>query len=95
MALNAQEYDACPYCLTEIVVGEPHIEAEPVLETRAKIDKEPEIQPARQDKPEASPKGHCSYHFGYLSERTGKECIPEECIVCEEIVKCMLKSVKG
>jgi len=37
----------------------------------------------------------CSHHLGYLSERTKKESIPEECIMCDNIVKCMLKAVTG
>lgn len=37
----------------------------------------------------------CTHHFGYLSKRSTKEKIPEECIVCGSIVKCMLKNVTG
>jgi len=36
----------------------------------------------------------CTHHFGYLSERSSKERIPEECMACAEIVNCMLKAVK-
>ncbi|MGB9683636.1 MAG: hypothetical protein C0193_00315 [Candidatus Bathyarchaeota archaeon] len=35
----------------------------------------------------------CKHHFGYLSERSKSEALPEECIVCPKIVQCMLKSV--
>jgi len=37
----------------------------------------------------------CAHHFGYLGERSTKEKIPEECIVCEKIVQCMLKKLTG
>jgi hypothetical protein len=37
----------------------------------------------------------CKHHFGYLSERSKSEALPEECIVCPKIVQCMLKSVSG
>ena len=37
----------------------------------------------------------CTHHFGYLSERSSKEKIPEECMACPEIVNCMLKAVKN
>jgi len=37
----------------------------------------------------------CVRHFGYLSKRSKKEKIPEECIICENIVQCMLKNVTG
>jgi hypothetical protein len=37
----------------------------------------------------------CTHHFGFLSERSSKEKIPEECMACAEIVNCMLKAVKS
>ncbi|MEM3695378.1 MAG: hypothetical protein QXJ11_05405 [Candidatus Bathyarchaeia archaeon] len=37
----------------------------------------------------------CTYHFGYLSQRSTKEKIPEECMMCEKIVQCMLQRVRG
>ena len=37
----------------------------------------------------------CSHHFGYLSERSSKEKIPEERMACAEIVNCMLKAIKS
>jgi hypothetical protein len=30
-----------------------------------------------------------------LSKRSSKEKIPEECMMCENIVQCMLKNVTG
>jgi hypothetical protein len=45
---------------------------------------------------ESSPKVQgCIHHFGYLSKRSKKEKIPEECMICENIVQCMLKNVTG
>ena len=35
----------------------------------------------------------CQHHFGYVGERQAKEKIPDECMTCENIVKCMLKKV--
>jgi hypothetical protein len=35
------------------------------------------------------------HHFGYLSKRSKKEKIPEECMICGNIVQCMLKNVTG
>lgn len=37
----------------------------------------------------------CAHYFGYLSQRSAKGEIPEECMVCENIVSCMLKKVTG
>lgn len=95
---EAEVYDACPYCLTEIVLEETATiqekEQEPEAE-KTKI-KEPKIgskdeKPARTQ-PEVQ---NCAHFFGYLSQRSKKENIPEECIVCENIVQCMLKKVTG
>jgi hypothetical protein len=36
----------------------------------------------------------CPHHLGYLCERVEKEQIPDECIVCKDIVACLLKSLK-
>jgi len=55
------------------------------------VDSQPE-QPRESERPVEGPIAKCAYHLGFLSERSGKEKIPEECIVCKNIVKCMLKS---
>jgi len=88
-------YEACPYCLTEITVEkevlisalEPKIPAEenkvggkPLTEEKREIQASPE-------------KTECKHYFGYLSKRSSKEGVPEECIVCEKIVQCMLKTI--
>ncbi|MGB9842356.1 MAG: hypothetical protein ACPLKZ_06495 [Candidatus Bathyarchaeales archaeon] len=36
----------------------------------------------------------CSYYLGYLSERSSKDKIPDECMMCKDIVECMLKKAK-
>ncbi len=36
----------------------------------------------------------CPHHLGYLSERSSKGQIPDECIMCKDIVACMLKKMK-
>jgi hypothetical protein len=49
----------------------------------------------KQEKPQQpfSEKQGCLHYFGYLGERSKKEKIPETCIICEKIVRCMLKNV--
>jgi hypothetical protein len=44
--------------------------------------------------PSTSAKG-CTHFLGYLSKRSPKEKMPEECMMCENVVKCMLKDVTG
>jgi hypothetical protein len=92
---KAEPYDACPYCLTEIMVEE---EASSII----KEDQEPELKGTEIEEPIVRPTDEkpshanakkCAYYFGYLSKRSTKEKIPDDCIVCENIVQCMLKNV--
>jgi len=96
---DAEAYDACPYCLSEVREEQAPI----VITTESDLDSDKiEAKPAEvtkpiEDKPEklsSKPSG-CLHQFGYLSKRSPKEQIPEECIVCEDIVKCMLKAITG
>lgn len=54
---------------------------------------EKEYTKAQVDIPEKP--SECRYHPGYLSERTGKEQIPDDCILCKDIVECMLRKMKA
>jgi hypothetical protein len=92
---SEEPYDACPYCLTEIVVDdEPTIaSAEPeTFEPEETEAEEKESTEERVEIPETP--SECSYHLGYLSERSSKEKIPDECMMCKDIVECMLKKMK-
>jgi len=96
---GAKTYDACPYCLTEIVLEEDTsaiMKEEQKLEVKEMKIKEPSVRHMEKKPVSASSKVEgCTHYFGYLSERTSKEKIPEECITCENIVQCMLKKVTG
>jgi len=87
-------YDACPRCLTEIVAeGESSVDSKPDITTELEsLETKPKL---KDKKAEAQPTSPCSQHFGYLSERSRNEKIPDECVMCENIVKCMLKTVNG
>lgn len=93
-ASDSAPYEACPRCLTEVVMeSKPQIESKQEMEierTEAKI--KPELE---ERKVEAPPTVHCAHHFGYLSERSRNEKIPDECVTCEHIVKCMLKGISN
>jgi len=96
---NESSYSACPYCLTEIVIeknSEVEEEKRTLKKKRAIIKKakarSQKLKPAEQLSLKES---KCLYHFGYLSQRSRKEEIPEECMTCEKIVQCMLKKVTG
>jgi hypothetical protein len=94
-ALNLQQgseepYDACPYCLTEITIdNELPVSCDEPKETEAAEKESTEEQVEIAEKP-----SECGYHLGYLSERSSKENIPDACMMCKDIVECMLKKMK-
>jgi hypothetical protein len=46
---------------------------------------------AEKEKPVQSQEksSNCKYHFGYLSEKDRTKQIPDDCIICPEIIDCM------
>lgn len=90
-----QPYLACPHCLGEIVSDQRSQAVESFIDSKKEnalgvakgLEKAEETLTAQR--------GDCAYHLGYLSERSSGEGIPDECMVCGQIVKCMLRSVKG
>lgn len=97
---NGSSYRACPYCLTEMVIekaSEFREEKRIPKKIRAKT-REAKAQPPKAKAKLAQPsleEHKCPHYFGYLSHRSKKEKIPEECMICEKIVQCMLKKVTG
>ena len=96
---NGPSYSACPYCLTEIMIEE---NSEVKEEKRTLKKKRAIIKNAKALSQKLKPaeqlslkENKCPYYFGYLSQRSRKEEIPEECMTCEKIVQCMLKKVTG
>jgi hypothetical protein len=94
---DSQCYDACPRCLTAIAIGEsvPVVDAKPGATVEINIEQETVVSSSEEKMATSSATVQCAYHLGYLSERARNEKIPEDCIVCENIVKCMLKAVNG
>ena len=87
---SAEPYDACPYCLTEILSDDTlDVTSDATGETEVE-EKKYEVE--QVEFPEKS--SECAYHLGYLSERSSKEQIPDKCIMCKDIVTCMLKKMK-
>jgi hypothetical protein len=100
---NEEPYDACPYCLTEIVVEEEPADVYTEPETLEKEEiEEPEEteveEPAQAEEPVEAPAAEtpseCAHYLGYLSEKSSNEQIPDECMMCKDIVTCMLKKMK-
>lgn len=92
---NIEVYDACPFCLTEITLDKDST----IIEEKKDFEiKENENKSKEGKYPNAPAKSlpkvqGCSHHLGYLSQRSSKEKIPEECMICGSIVQCMLKNV--
>ncbi|MBS7633235.1 hypothetical protein KEJ15_06435 [Candidatus Bathyarchaeota archaeon] len=98
-AKNEKPYKACPYCLTEVTMETAPvvIGAEPVYVNEHEQPRIGSVADVSKEKGTSSQprQPSCPHHLGYLSDRSNKEKIPEECMVCENIVKCMLKNVTG
>jgi len=93
-----QPYKACPYCLTEIPAEEkPTVVADELKKKETKTHGKKTKPRLMEEKPAETPESPpgCHHHFGYLGERSSKEKIPDECIMCKDIVQCMLKNVTG
>jgi hypothetical protein len=96
-AEKGEPYLACPYCLTEIPDERSSSLGEvPLIQEEKAITNAEETAKFVEEKPsEAQAKGRCPYHFGYLSECSNKEHIPEECMVCESVLDCMHRPTKS
>ena len=82
---SKEHYDACPYCLTEITITEMDSKNPP-----EKTAKEETFSNNESGKKEEKAFG-CKYYAGYLSEKEHRQQIPEECMVCRELIECMNK----
>jgi hypothetical protein len=96
--LNLQEtptepYYACPFCL--IKIDDPTLR---IQENEKPAEKPAQKPPAtetqtRQNAAKSGKPQNCRFHLGYLSERKEKEQIPDDCLICRDIVECMLKKM--
>jgi len=91
---SAQTYEACPFCLTKI---NEQIEADDKPEKiQVEVEKtqvETTLTKEKQNKSKEKSSA-CQYYLGYLSERERNQQIPDECIICQDIVGCMLRKMR-
>jgi hypothetical protein len=96
-AQNGGSYYACPYCFTETTLekeesvkstDEQELESE---KTKTEPPKVPEPAKTTPDQRSSETTQKCQHYFGYLSTRSKKDSIPEECMTCEKLIECMLK----
>ena len=81
-----EPYFACPYCLTKV--------QDPKLKIQEGQVKESIPQKKASKYLNEKPTPACQFHLGYLSERTQKEQIPDDCVLCKSIIECMLKKMR-
>ena len=86
---SAGPYDACPYCLTE--VNRDEVTTVPDEPMAVDVDEKMSLENQVQVPQEST---GCGYHLGYLSERDSKDQFPDGCIICKDIVECMLRKMK-
>jgi hypothetical protein len=90
---DSEIYDACPRCFTAVTeIGNvPVIEAEP--NPREDTERSEVANKVGTKKTEPAISKQCAHRFGYLSVRPKNEKIPDDCLTCESIVKCMTKGI--
>jgi hypothetical protein len=85
-----ESYSSCPFCLTEIKILEKPIEIQ--LENQPSEANQSESKEKADKNQDTITK--CHFHPGYLSERTSKDNIPDDCLVCKDIIECMLRKMR-
>jgi len=85
---STQTYAACPFCLTKITEVESDVSDKP---EKAQVETILSKEKPNRSKEKLS---SCQHHMGYLSERERNQQIPDECIICEDIVECMLRKMR-
>ncbi len=89
-AAPTEIYNACPYCLTKINGSEKPVE----IDLENPQPKETQIKTKESHDKNGENPIKCHFHQGYLSERGPKESIPDECLVCKDILDCMLRKMR-
>ena len=83
---HAEEYHACPRCLTKVV----EVKHQEKIEADEADGEEVEIVEVQEEsetvKPEDAPT--CPYYMGYLKKRQKNSPIPESCFVCSKMIDC-------
>ena len=85
---QAEEYYACPRCLTK--VGE--VERQEKIEVDEAEDGEEEVEVLEVQQENETAKtvdtSVCPYYLGYLKKRQKNSPIPETCFTCTKMIEC-------
>jgi len=77
-----ETYYACPFCLSRLDVEEVTEPSEHPHDEKG-IEEKVEVEATAPN---------CSHEFGYLWSRPKDSAIPDECLICPRILRCMVKS---
>lgn len=92
----AETYPACPYCLSKFDVkaleapGEEEREVKPQIKTLGERAG-PKVVEEKKAEEKKVASVECSHRFGYLREKPKDAPIPEECLTCPMMLKCLLQ----
>jgi DNA-directed RNA polymerase subunit RPC12/RpoP len=83
---SQQSYNACPFCFTRL-------EKDEVLEEsnnpKVSTSKNTSVV-SKKDEKEPNQATGCPHYLGYLKKRPKNTPIPETCLTCEKMIKCVL-----
>jgi DNA-directed RNA polymerase subunit RPC12/RpoP len=79
----AEEYYACPKCLSKVrsVERQKQAKVDNIVQEDNSLGIDVEDTVAKE--------AGCTYHLGYLKKRPKKTPIPEECLTCSKMIECM------
>jgi hypothetical protein len=78
---SSEKYYACPKCLSKISEIEPKKPEKRIVS--------PELEIPQSSKETSEGDGKCSHFLGYLNRRAKNIPIPEACLTCEDMIKCL------
>ena len=81
---EAEEYYACPKCLSRVC----SVERERSVEAYGPDEEKKESLKMKVEK-KIEEIVTCSHHLGYLKKRPKNSPIPEECFTCSKMIDCM------
>jgi len=82
-------YDACPYCFSKVITHRQGLNPlEKMLPLPITLEEDLDMKKSGKRKDQQT---GCPHSFGYLSNRPKGTSIPDACLTCSKITKCMLQ----
>ncbi|MEM3640323.1 MAG: hypothetical protein QXH37_00125 [Candidatus Bathyarchaeia archaeon] len=79
---NLRKYYACPHCLTEIISTKSQSKEDEANSISANEMKTAAVKLENNIE--------CKNFFGYLKKRPKNTPIPEECLICDKMIECLV-----